>query len=60
MTEISYKEIHIFTDGGARNNPGPAAIGVAIKTETGQIIASISRKIGITTNNVAEYSALIA
>jgi ribonuclease HI len=50
----------VFTDGGARGNPGPAAIGAVIKTETGQLLNAISRKIGITTNNVAEYSAVIS
>ncbi|OGG26418.1 hypothetical protein A2960_06080 [Candidatus Gottesmanbacteria bacterium RIFCSPLOWO2_01_FULL_39_12b] len=49
----------IFTDGGARNNPGPAGIGVVIKTEEGKILNKISRKIGQTTNNVAEYTAVI-
>lgn len=53
-------KLNIFTDGGARGNPGPAAIGIYVKAETGQVIAKISRKIGVTTNNVAEYSAVIA
>lgn len=52
-------KIIVYTDGGARGNPGQAAIGVVIKTETGQIIAKIGRKIGIVTNNVAEYQAVI-
>ncbi|MBM3283814.1 ribonuclease HI family protein [Candidatus Gottesmanbacteria bacterium] len=54
------KKLFVFTDGGARGNPGPAAIGVIIKTETEQILAKLSRRIGITTNNLAEYSAVIA
>lgn len=49
----------INTDGGARGNPGPAGIGVVIKTETGEILQKISQKIGETTNNVAEYTAVI-
>ncbi|OGG06987.1 hypothetical protein A3D05_02350 [Candidatus Gottesmanbacteria bacterium RIFCSPHIGHO2_02_FULL_40_24] len=49
----------INTDGGARGNPGPAAVGVVIKTEKDKIIKRISRNIGITTNNEAEYQALI-
>ena len=49
----------INTDGGARGNPGPAAVGVVIKTENDKIIKRISRNIGITTNNEAEYQALI-
>lgn len=51
----------IHTDGGARGNPGPAAIGVEIKeADTDHIFAKISRKIGTTTNNVAEYAAVVA
>lgn len=53
------KTITIFTDGGARGNPGPAAIGVIMKTETGIVTHSISRRIGQTTNNIAEYTAVI-
>ncbi|MBI2984590.1 MAG: ribonuclease HI family protein [Candidatus Kerfeldbacteria bacterium] len=49
----------LHTDGGARGNPGPAAIGVVIKAG-GQIIATISRTIGVTTNNQAEYQAVAA
>ena len=52
--------IIVNTDGGSRGNPGPAAIGVVIKDETGKIVGSISRRINETTNNVAEYSAVIA
>lgn len=54
------EKLVIFTDGGARGNPGPAAVGVVVKTEKGQLLASISRTIGETTNNVAEYQAVIA
>lgn len=51
----------IHTDGGSRGNPGPAAIGIVIQEETsGKVVASFGKKIGITTNNVAEYSAVIA
>ena len=48
------------TDGGARGNPGPAGIGVVLQTESGEVIGEIARGIGETTNNVAEYKALIA
>lgn len=51
--------LNIFTDGGSRGNPGPAAVGVVVKDETGKIIGKIGRKIGETTNNVAEYTAVI-
>jgi len=48
----------IHTDGGARGNPGPAAIGVVIETE-GKILHQFGKTIGDTTNNVAEYIAVI-
>jgi ribonuclease HI len=50
----------INTDGLSKGNPGTAAIGATIKDERGKMLATISRRIGITTNNVAEYKALIA
>lgn len=54
------KKIKIFSDGGARGNPGPAGIGAVLKDENDEIIAEISEYIGETTNNQAEYRALIA
>ena len=57
---LSISKVIICTDGAARGNPGPAAIGVTIKDEKGNLIASISRRIGITTNNQAEYQSIIA
>ena len=50
----------LHTDGGARGNPGPAGIGVVLEDERGDAIARLARGIGIATNNVAEYRALIA
>jgi ribonuclease HI len=50
----------INTDGAARGNPGPAAIGATLKDERGNLIARISRRIGVTTNNQAEYRAIVA
>jgi ribonuclease HI len=50
----------LHTDGGARGNPGPAGIGVVLESESGEVMAEIARGIGVTTNNVAEYTALIA
>ncbi|MBN1368800.1 MAG: ribonuclease HI family protein [Dehalococcoidaceae bacterium] len=50
----------IHSDGASRNNPGHAAIGVVIADVKGQVLETISRYIGITTNNQAEYLALIA
>ena len=52
--------VSIYTDGGARGNPGPAAIGVVIKDKEQHIIKEYGEYIGETTNNVAEYSALIS
>ncbi len=53
------EKIIIFTDGGARNNPGPAGIGIVFYDEEGKIIKEYSEYIGETTNNQAEYRALI-
>lgn len=53
-------KLQTYTDGGARGNPGPAAIGVLICTADGEIIEEHSETIGEATNNVAEYKALIA
>ena len=52
-------KIIINTDGGARGNPGPAGIGVVFRNEQNNIIAEHNQYIGETTNNVAEYKALI-
>ena len=49
----------VFTDGGARGNPGPAAAGGVIVGADGALIAEVSEYIGVATNNVAEYRALI-
>ena len=49
----------IYTDGAARGNPGPAAIGVILKDEKGNIVDTISRRLAPTTNNQAEYQAII-
>lgn len=53
------QKITIHTDGGARQNPGPAGIGVVIQNESGEVIKEISEYIGSQTNNFAEYEALI-
>jgi ribonuclease HI len=46
-------------DGGARGNPGPAAIGVVVTEPGGAVLEEVSEPIGIATNNVAEYRALL-
>lgn len=55
--------IRIYTDGGARGNPGPAASGAVLKklegAAEGEIIATASKYLGKTTNNQAEYTAII-
>ena len=56
-------EVVVFSDGGARGNPGPAAIGAVVldpSTTPPTRLAEVSECIGSTTNNVAEYQALIA
>lgn len=55
-----YNKLILFSDGGARGNPGPAGIGVVIFNENKEQIAEISEYIGETTNNQAEYRAIIA
>jgi ribonuclease HI len=49
----------IYTDGGSRGNPGPAAIGVIFTDEKGKVIKEYGQKIGRATNNEAEYEAVI-
>ncbi len=49
----------VNVDGGARGNPGPAAVGVVIRDAGGEVIADAAEPIGNATNNVAEYRALI-
>jgi len=49
----------VHTDGAARGNPGPAAIGVVIEDEEGRTVYEASRALGVRTNNEAEYQALI-
>jgi ribonuclease HI len=49
----------LSTDGGARGNPGPAALGYVLETEDGTVLAAHGETIGVATNNVAEYRALI-
>jgi len=56
---MQYDKLYIHTDGGSRGNPGPGAIAVVIKDENGKTIEEYSRCIGETTNNRAEYSAIL-
>jgi ribonuclease HI len=50
----------LSTDGGSRGNPGPAAYGYVLETEDGHVLDARGETIGVATNNVAEYRALLA
>jgi ribonuclease HI len=50
----------LSTDGGARGNPGPAAYGYVLESDDGHVLAAHGEAIGHATNNVAEYSGLVA
>jgi ribonuclease HI len=50
----------LFTDGGSRGNPGPAAYAFVLESEDGTVLDARGEAIGVATNNVAEYSALVA
>jgi probable phosphoglycerate mutase len=50
----------LYTDGGARGNPGPAAYAFVLEAEDGTVLDARGKAIGVATNNVAEYSALVA
>jgi ribonuclease HI len=52
-------KLTVNVDGGARGNPGPAAIGVVVRDEDGEIVEAVGETIGKATNNVAEYKALL-
>lgn len=51
--------LRVNVDGGARGNPGPAAVGVVVRDGSGEVIADAAEPIGTATNNVAEYRALL-
>ena len=52
-------KLTVNVDGGARGNPGPAAIGVVVRNADGAVVESVGETIGRATNNVAEYRALL-
>jgi probable phosphoglycerate mutase len=49
----------LFTDGGARGNPGPAAYAYVLEADDNTVLAAHGEAIGVATNNVAEYRALV-
>lgn len=54
------RQATLFADGGARGNPGPAALGAVLIDGSGSILCEIGEYIGTATNNVAEWRALLA
>ncbi len=58
--ELVIVKAKLFTDGGSRGNPGPAAYGFVLEAEDGTVLTAHGERIGVATNNVAEYRALIA
>ncbi len=53
------RRVVVHVDGGARGNPGPAAIGVVVSDPDGEVLDEVAETIGVATNNVAEYRALL-
>ena len=56
----SSRRLRLRVDGGSRGNPGPGAIGAVLEDTEGRVLDTVSRTIGVCTNNVAEYRALLA
>lgn len=54
------KTFKVYSDGGARGNPGPAALGAVVYDAVGEKLCEISRYLGVATNNQAEYEALFS
>ena len=59
MTPSKKSKAVIFIDGASRGNPGPSSAGVVIQDTNGKILKTLSKRIGKTTNNIAEYFGLI-
>lgn len=51
--------LRVFSDGAARGNPGPAGAGAVLTKADGTVVAKVGRFLGVQTNNVAEYTALV-
>jgi ribonuclease HI len=56
---VTNSRVVLHVDGGARGNPGPAAIGVVVCDPDGNVIDELAERIGVATNNVAEYRAVL-
>jgi len=52
-------QARLYTDGGSRGNPGPAAAAFVLETDDGTVLEARGDAIGVATNNVAEYTALV-
>ena len=50
----------VYSDGASRNNPGPASMGAVVIDPQGSVLREISERLGVTTNNIAEYRGLLA
>ncbi len=59
MAKDGLKRVTVNVDGGSRGNPGPAAAAAVAHDESGEVLTDRSKRIGKTTNNVAEYEALL-
>jgi ribonuclease HI len=55
----THRRLVVHVDGGARGNPGPAAIGVVVSAPDGNVLEEVAERIGVATNNVAEYQAVL-
>jgi len=53
------RKIVVYADGGSRHNPGPAAIGIVVLDEDSHVLEQYKEYLGVATNNVAEYTALL-
>src|SRR3989344_9061840 len=60
MPKKETEKLIVYTGGGARGNPGPAALGVVIRDSKGNLIKKYGEALGIKTNNEAEYAAVIS
>lgn len=52
--------VNIYVDGGSRGNPGPAALGFYVEDDKGKELDKVGQRLGVSTNNIAEYSAIVA